>query len=314
MLAGGVALLTMGAEWMVRGGSRMSRKLGVSSIIVGLTVVSYGTSFPEFLVSSISATKGHTELALGNVIGSNICNIGLVLGVAALIRPMRASRQTARQDMPAMAVVSLAVCLMTIDGRLGRLDGALLALGSISYTLWHVFKARRQYLRASMLPDFAERSKKEGSTAVNLLLILGGGVGLWLGSEGVVRGAVSLSERFALDMRFVGLTVVALGTSLPELAASTVAAFRREEGIGLGNVIGSNLLNILFVLGFTAVIRPIPVDVDLTMLVDMGVMLLVAYTLWPILHLRAGVSRPSALLLLCLYAGYIGYRAWSVFG
>lgn len=314
MLVVGVGLLTLGAEWIVRGGGRMSRKLGVSSTIVGLTVVSYGTSFPEFLVSSISAAKGHTELALGNIIGSNICNIALVLGVAALIRPIGVSRNTVRQDMPTMALVSLVICLMAIDGIIGRIDGAVLSAGSIGYTAWHILAARRQYMRASSLPDFEEKSKREGKTWVNLLLVAAGGLGLWLGSEGVIRGAVDLSSRFMLDMRFVGLTVVALGTSLPELAASSVAAIKGEEGISLGNVLGSNILNILFVLGFTALIHPIPVDVSPMMLADMGVMLVVAYSLWPILMIKRGVTRPGGVFLLSMYVGYISYRAWTMFG
>ena len=310
----GFALLTLGAEGLVRGGASLSRRLGVSSIIVGLTVVSYGTSFPEFLVCTIGAARGETELALGNVIGSNICNIGLVLGVAALIRPISVARATITRDMPPLIGVTLTVIAMAfLGGGIGRIDGALLALGSVSYTVWHVVTARRQYLRASSLPDFDEKASREKSVPVNLVFILLGGLALWLGSEGVIRGAVSLSKLLQLDMRFVALTVVALGTSLPELAASSVASARGEEGISLGNVIGSNVMNITFVLGFTALIQPIPVARDLGTAIDMGVMLLIALALWPILKLRRGVTRMGGLILLVLYCGYIGYRAWVVF-
>lgn len=313
-LLGGFVLLTLGAEGLVRGGASLSRRLGVSSIIVGLTVVSYGTSFPEFLVCTIGAARGQTELALGNVVGSNICNIGLVLGVAALIRPIRVARATVKRDMPPLIGVTLAViALSLLGGGIGRVDGALLALASISYTVWHVVTARRQYLRASSLPDFGEKASQEKSVPVNLLFILLGGLALWLGSEGVIRGAVSLSRLLDLDMRFVALTIVALGTSLPELAASGVASARGEEGISLGNVIGSNVMNITFVLGFTALIQPIPVARDLGTGIDMGIMLLMALVLWPVLKLRYAVSRAGGLLLILLYAGYIGYRAWVVF-
>jgi len=313
-LLGGFVLLTLGAEGLVRGGASLSRRLGVSSIIVGLTVVSYGTSFPEFLVCTIGAARGETELALGNVVGSNICNIGLVLGVAALIRPIGVARVTVRRDMPPLIGVTLAVIVMSlVGGGIGRIDGVLLALGSFSYTLWHVVTARREYLRASSLPGFDEQASQEKSVPVNLLFILAGGLALWLGSEAVIRGAVSLSRLLDLDMRFVALTIVALGTSLPELAASSVASARGEEGISLGNVIGSNVMNITFVLGFTALIRPIPVALDLGTGIDMGVMLLMALVLWPILRLRRAVTRAGGLLLLAMYAGYIGYRAWVVF-
>ncbi len=313
LLVGGVVMLSFGADWIVRGGSRMSRKLGVSSVIVGLTVVSYGTSFPEFLVSTISSAKGHTELALGNVVGSNICNIGLVLAISALVRPLGVSRNTVRQDMPAMAVVSLMLCLMSVDGVIGQVDGTILALGTVLYTVWHVMNARRQYMRASSLPGFEEESKKQGRTWVNVGLMLLGGVSLWLGSEGVIRGAVDLSMRLSLDMRFVGLTIVALGTSLPELVTSIVAAAKGEEGISLGNVIGSNIFNITFVLGIAALVNPIPVALDAAMAVDMGVMLLIAVTLWPILHVQHRVSRPSGILFLAMYAAYVGYRAWGLY-
>lgn len=313
-LLAGFVLLTLGAEGLVRGGASLSRRLGVSSLIVGLTVVSYGTSFPEFLVCAIGAGRGETELALGNVIGSNICNIGLVLGVAALIRPIRVARITVRRDMPPLVGVTVAViALALVGGGLGRIDGAMLAAGSIAYTTWHVVTARREHLRASMLPDFAEKASREKSVPVNIAFILIGGLALWLGSEAVIRGAVSLSRHLDLDMRFVALTVVALGTSLPELAASSVASMRGEEGISLGNVIGSNIMNITFVLGFTALIRPVPVALDVSTAVDMGAMLLVALLLWPVLRLRYAVTRPGGLFLLLLYAVYIGYRAWTAF-
>jgi cation:H+ antiporter len=292
MLLGGFVLLTLGAEGLVRGGASLSRRLGISSIIVGLTVVSYATSFPEFLVSSISASRGQTELALGNVIGSNICNIGLVLGVAAVIRPIRVARITVSRDMPPLIVVSVALCAMAVIGDgIGRVDGVILAAGSIGFTVWHVLAARKQYQRASMLPDFQQKADREPAVGLNILYIALGGLALWLGSEGVIRGAVGISEKLSLDMRFVALTVVALGTSLPELAASSVASVRGEEGISLGNVIGSNIMNIMFVLGFTAMIRPIPVTLDLTMGIDMGIMLFIALVLYPILRLRYRVSR-----------------------
>ncbi|MBW2263919.1 MAG: calcium/sodium antiporter [Deltaproteobacteria bacterium] len=313
-LLGGFVMLTLGAEGLVRGGASLSRRLGVSTIIVGLTVVSYGTSFPEFLVCTIGAARGQTELALGNVIGSNICNIGLVLGVAALIRPIRVARVTVKRDMPPLIGVTVAVIVMSLVGAgIGRVDGALLVLGSVFYTAWHVVTARRQYLRASSLPGFDEKASHEKSVSVNMLFILLGGLALWLGSEGVIRGAVNLSRILELDMRFVALTIVALGTSLPELAASCVASARGEEGISLGNVIGSNVMNITFVLGFAALIRPIPVALDLGTGIDMGVMLFVVLVLWPILKLRYAVSRTGGLLLVLLYCCYIGYRAWVVF-
>lgn len=314
MLVGGFALLTLGAEGLVRGGASLSRRLGVSTIIVGLTVVSYGTSFPEFLVCSIGAARGETELALGNVIGSNICNIGLVLGVAALIRPIGVARITVTRDMPPLLGVTVVVIVMAlVGGGLGRVDGAILAAGSIAYTTWHVVTARKQYLRASSLPGFDDRAKQEKSIAVNVAFILFGGLALWAGSEGVIRGAVKLSHLLELDMRFVALTVVALGTSLPELAASCVASARGEEGISLGNVIGSNVMNITFVLGLTALIRPVPVTMNLDMAVDMGAMLLIALVLWPVLHLRHSVTRLGGLFLLILYGGFIAYRSWVVF-
>jgi len=312
MLVAGVVLVSLGADWIVKGGGSISRRLGISSVIVGLTVVSYGTSFPEFLVCTISAGRGETDLALGNVVGSNICNVGLVLGTAALLRPIKVARKTLRRDMPPMLVVSVVLCLMVVDGVIVRVDGVVLAAASFAYTGWNVVAARKQYIRASSMPDFEEKAKKEAKVWVNVLYIVAGGLALWGGSEGVIRGAVGLSERFDLDMRFVALSVVALGTSLPELAATVAASIKGEEGISLGNVIGSNVFNILFVMGFTAIVRPVPVALDLSLGIDLGVMLFLAVLLVPIIRLRYRVGRPAGVLLLACYFGYVGYRAWEV--
>jgi cation:H+ antiporter len=200
-----------------------------------------------------------------------------------------------------------------VGGGIGRVDGAILVAGSIGYTSWQVATARGQYMRASSLPDFEEKASREPGVARNVAYILVGSLALWLGSEGVIRGAVGISEALHLDMRFVALTVVALGTSLPEFSASTVASVRGEEGISLGNVIGSNIMNILFVLGFTALVHPVPVAFDANMWVDMGVMLFIALLLWPVLRIRHVVTRAGGLLLLAIYLGYVAYRAFVVF-
>jgi len=256
LLFGGT-LLYFGAEWLVRGSAGLARAFSVSPLIVGLTVVAYGTSAPELVVSSIAALDGRSALALGNVLGSNIANLGLILGLSVLISPPAVEGTMIRREVPILLVATLVVPAMLYDGGVGRVDAALLLLGGLAFTSWTLKTAKRT------LPAVAEplaAGPAEGPVRTRLelagLALLGLAV-LVAGAELFVRGATGVALALGLSERVVGLTIVALGTSLPELATSLVAAARRESAIAVGNVVGSNLFNLLFVLGAAGLIAPL---------------------------------------------------------
>lgn len=247
LLLGGL-ILYYGAEWIVRSGSFLAGLLGISPLVVGLTVVAFGTSMPELIVSLKAALDGMNTIAVGNVIGSNIANVGLVLGLSTLIFPIHVAFSEVKRDM----VFYLAVCILFIavayNGSIGLVEGVILVTGLILYTYISVTKPHEA-------EEFEEVQYKTKFTAV-LVLILGM-VALYVGAERFLFGAVGLAEFFGVSEVVIGLTIVAFGTSLPELATSLVAAFRKEHAISLGNIVGSNLFNILSVMGVVSIITPL---------------------------------------------------------
>lgn len=312
----GAALLYFGAEALVRGATRLARMLGVPAVVVGLTVVSYGTSLPEFSVTVVSAMRNATDIALGNVIGSNIANLGLILGVAALVRPLGIERGLVRREMPLLLAVTVLMFVMVLDGEIGHLDGALLAIGGLGYTVFCVATSKRR-AEGGAKSDSAASGAKDGQPAkrVNrlhqVLFILLGMVLLGLGAHSFVTGAASLARLFGISERVIGLSLVALGTSLPELAASTVASVKGEDDISLGNVVGSNIFNIVFVLGVAATVHPIAAPVTTANVIDMVIVLALTVALVLMSLGRRGVGRVKGALLLSAYLGYVVYLfAW----
>ncbi len=309
----GAALLYFGAEALVRGASRLARALGVPAVVVGLTVVSYGTSLPEFSVTVVSALRNATDIAFGNVIGSNISNLGLILGVAALVRPLAVERALLRREMPLLVLVTATMIVMSLDGQVGHVDGALLAVGGLAYTVFCVATSKKRAKASERSPDSGgEGCKSEGTAKAprrlhQVLFILGGMVLLGLGAHSFVTGAAELARMFGISERVIGLSLVALGTSLPELAASTVASVKGEDDISLGNVVGSNFFNLVFVLGVAAAIRPIPSPVSLVNVTDMLIMLALTVTLVVMSLGRRGVGRVKGGMLLSAYVGYVVY-------
>lgn len=301
----GLGLLVYGAEWLVKGAARLARMAGISPLVVGLTVVAFGTSAPELAVSLKSAISGQSDLTLGNVIGSNIFNVLFILGASALVAPLLVSRQLVRFDVPVMVAVSVAGMLMALDGGISRLDGALLVGTLVVYTCILAWKSRRDTKAAAELdPELATDIKP---TAREVLLDLGRVIGglalLVIGSRWLVSGAVDLAQYFGVSELVIGLTIVAAGTSLPEVATSIMAAWRGEREIAVGNVVGSNTFNILCVLGFTALVKPIGVSPDLLKF-DMPVMIAVAFACVPIFVTGRTISRSEGLLLLLSYVVY----------
>ncbi|MEZ5235532.1 MAG: calcium/sodium antiporter [Acidimicrobiales bacterium] len=285
-VAAGLVLLVGGAELLVRGAAALAARAGVDPVIIGLTVVAFGTSAPELAVSLASAAGGDEEVALGNVVGSNIANILLILGVSALIGTLVVAQRIVRLDVPIVLGVTVAVVLMSLDGGIGRIDGFLLVAGVLTYTGWLVRDARRESaaVRAEYgtSMDELEGAAVDKPLAVQLGMTIGGLVVLVVGAQLLVGGAVSIAGSLGVSDLVIGLTVVAVGTSLPELATSVTAARRGERDLAVGNVIGSNLFNLLAVLGAAALAGG-PLDVGRTaMRVDLPVMLVVTFVLVPV--------------------------------
>jgi cation:H+ antiporter len=307
LLVAGLGLLVLGAEWLVGGAARLAAGAGVSPLVIGLTVVALGTSAPELAVSVSSALAGQPDLALGNVVGSNISNVLLILGVSALVSPLVVAAPLIRLDVPVMIGVSVLTFLLGVDGALGRGDGILLVVGALAYTLFQVRQSRRE--TDGVREEFA---RQYGGGPGRRLLDLGqaalGAVLLVAGSRWLVQGAVVIAEAMGVSELVIGLTIVAFGTSLPELATSVVAALRGERDIAVGNVVGSNIFNILSVLGVTAIVSPLAVAVPPAALhFDLPVMIVVALACLPIFASGHVIARWEGALFLSYYGAYILY-------
>lgn len=311
----GLVLLVAGAELLVRGASRLAAAFGIPPLVIGLTVVAFGTSAPELAVSLASSFANQPDIAVGNVIGSNIFNILAILGLSALITPLAVQQQLIRLDVPLMIGISVVTYLMALNGRIGRIEGLLLAAGIIAYTFFLIRKSRRE--SQSIVDEYAmEYGKGTPARLASLLgnvALVGVGLGLLvLGSDWLVKGAVDIATRLGVDELVIGLTIVAAGTSLPELATSVVAGLRGERDIAVGNVIGSNLFNLMSVLGFSAVVSPKGLSVATTSLrVDLPVMLVASVACLPIFMRGHRISRMEGLLFFAGYVGYTSYLVWS---
>jgi cation:H+ antiporter len=294
LVALGLSALYLGGEWLVRGASRLALLLRIAPMVMGLTLVAFGTSAPELAATIAAAFRGAPEMAMGNVIGSNITNIGLILGVTALVYPLVSSPSFLRREVPWMLAATALASLVLMDAQLTRGEGALLlaALVLFLFVMWRQGRA-----------PALEGREAEGQIIKPLLLSAAGVGCLALGAQALVAGASEIAAGFGVSERVIGLTLVALGTSLPELASSLVAALRRETDIILGNIVGSNLFNLLAVLGAASLLRPISVELS-TLRLDLWVMAGFSLLLLPLLYRRNRLGRSAALLLL---AGYLGY-------
>ena len=296
----GLGLLVAGAEALVRGSAGLAGRFGIPPLVVGLTVVAFGTSSPELAVSLAAALKGQADIALGNVVGSNIFNVLFILGVSALITPLVVARQLVRLDVPVMIGVSVLTLLLAWNGRVSRLEGGLLLVGIVLYTAWLVRLARAG--RA----EPGEGTVGRGDPLVlQLVLVVAGLALLVLGSRWLVGGAVAIAKLLGLSELIIGLTVVAAGTSLPEVASSVIAALRGQRDIAVGNVVGSNIFNLLCVLGASAAIAPGGVPVAAPALgFDVPVMIAVALACLPILFTGHLIARWEGGLFLAYYVAY----------
>lgn len=305
LIAVALILLFAGAEMLVKGSASLAARAGLTPLVIGLTVVAFGTSSPELAVSLKAAFAGQGDVAVGNVVGSNILNIALILGLAAVIFPITVHLQLIKVDVPIMIVVSILLPVLLRDGVLGRIEGAGLFIGIILYTILNVLMARKG-ADAEVEEEFAESIPKQTKHwSVDLLLVGGGLAVLVVGSRLLVENSIEVARAYQISEAVIGLTIVALGTSMPELATSIIAAVRKQPDIALGNVIGSCIFNILSILGLSASIVPIASG-GIT-LVDYVVMVGCAVVLLPFLMTGLRLGRFEGLVFLAIYGGYLYY-------
>ena len=312
ILIAGLVLLVAGAEVLVKGASRIAFMFGLSPLVIGLTIVAYGTSSPELMVSIQSSLAGQPDIALGNVVGSNIFNVLLILGISALITPLVVAQQLIRLDVPILIGVSCLTLMFGLDGKISRVDGTIFLIGIILYTTFLLIQSRKEHN-----PEVTEEYEREygGSTArspqqiaINIgFVVLGLGL-LVLGSKFLVDSSIAIARSFGVSELVIGLTLVAAGTSLPELATSVVASIRGERDIAVGNVIGSNIFNILAVLGGSSLFSADGLTVSASALrFDIPVMIAVAVICLPVFITGQLIARWEGLLFLSYYVAYTAY-------
>ncbi len=300
LTAVGLAMLCFGGNWLVNGGVIISKKLRISNLLIGMTVVAYGTSTPE-LAASIAAAGDHGEIILGNIIGSNIANIGMVIGVAAIIVPLVISKKTLRKEIPIMLGVSLLLIALSTDGELSQYDGLFLIGGLIAFTVFTFKDAKKQREENNEKYEDADNGKKNVYLKATGLIVLGVTL-LGAGAYLTVENAVVLAKEFGLSEKIIGLSVIAIGTSLPELITSVIAIRKGHTDIGVGNIIGSNIYNILMIMGVGAALGSIMVSADV--FIDYAIM--IAFSVSLIVTWKIGlISRPMGLILAIAYVAYL---------
>jgi len=298
----GILLLYYGAKILVKGSSNLAIKIGISPMLVGLTVVAFGTSSPELFVSFIAGMQNSSDIALGNVVGSNICNIGLILGLASIIMPVKVDINDIKLDLFIMIAASLIVWLMILDKHLSHLDGIILLILIISYLFFKIKQSIRERKEIDLEIDDNSKVKSKG---FYIFLIIAGLITLIIGSNLFIDGAISIARYLGVSNAIIGLSLVAFGTSLPELATSIIAAIKKQDEISLGNIIGSNIFNILFILGFTSTFFQINAGDIKT--VDYLVMLFTSLIIIPMGIVGKKYSRIDGFMLLLIYIAYIYY-------
>ena len=301
----GLVVLYFGAEWLVKGAASLAIRYGIRPLIVGITVVALATSMPEFVVNLFAAVTGEDSLALGNIVGSNICNIAMILGISAIVLPLTVAPSTLSKEYPIMMGVMVVFYLMSLDGTISQIDGVGLILGLLAFFIYLIRDARKYNV-----PPPAESEEPPAdaldSMTKRVLYILGGMIGLSVGAQLMVSAAVHIAQDLGISPVIVGLTVVAIGTSLPELAASVACALNKQADMSVGNVLGSNLLNVLFVVGLVSLVRPLKVETA-SLEVHFPVMLAFGALLFPIAWTKYQISRIEGGVLLIGFIGYLTY-------
>ena len=305
ILAAGVAILAVGADLFVRGASGVAERFGISPFVIGLVIVGFGTSTPELAVNLDAALTGRTDIAIGNVVGSNIANVGVILGLAAVVAPLAVHLRMVRVELPIMIGVSILLWAMASFGEIKRWEGALM-LAAFGAFLWFLLRTSKQE-SAEVKQEYTNENppRHDGWKAAGFIVL--GLVGLMGGAHLAVDAATTLARLWGLSELVIGLTIVAVGPSLPELASSVAAAARGNADIAIGNVLGSNIYNILFILGATALITPLPTAAPTLMWLDIPVMIGFALVLVPMMMMGLKITRANGVLLLVGYAAYVAY-------
>ena len=309
----GLVMILVGSDWLVDGASGIARRYGISEFIIGMTIVGIGTSMPELVSSAISAMGGHGDMALGNVTGSNVCNVLLILGVTAMISPIGFTRSNIRKDIPFALIVSLFLLFVLYNGfgLLGGVPGISRVDGSYLLSFFVIFMIDSFRSAKSGFEEDAEEAKPMPMGKAILFILLGL-AGLIFGGRLFVDNTVSIAERFHVSEAFISITLMAVGTSLPELATCVVAALKGKNQLALGNVIGSNIFNILLIIGASAVISPFEIETIST--VDMVMMVIPVLMLWlaAFTGKRYQLGRGEGLIFLLVYVGYIAWLAFNI--
>ena len=318
----GFVALVKGADWVVDGASAIAKRFGISDLVIGLTVVAFGTSMPEFVVNMVSVAEGSTDLAITNIVGSNIINTFVILGLTALVYPIVSQKRSRDFDIP-MSIIAGVLVLIFVAVQLpfgeagkgiGHLGGGVL-LAFFCYFLYNTFRNAKEgvkELKSEGVKELKSEGVKELTIQRAIGLIIGGLVGLVVGGELIVKSAVDLATRMGVSEAIIGLTIVALGTSLPELATSVIAAAKHNSDIAIGNVFGSNIFNVFFVLGTSAAIHPLPAYEGIELDACMAAMGSIIVWLAVKTDKDRKVQRWAGALLLIVYGGYLAYRLWEV--
>ena len=299
----GLVILCFGGSWLVSGGVAIAKKLRISQMIIGLTIVAYGTSTPELAASMAAVVGSHTDLILGNVVGSNISNIGMVIGICAIVSPLVVKKATTRKEVPIMIGVTLLLIAMSVDGEISQYDGVILVAGLIAFTAYTLSRAKKE--RSEVIED-STATKTSVPRAIALIVI--GAALLYFGGFLTVENAVLIAENLGISETVIGITIIAIGTSLPELITSVIAIRKGHTDIGIGTIVGSNIYNILMILGISSVITGIAVVPD----IFTHYFIMIGFSIVLIAFLRSGIiPRPAGVGLVIAYAAYIGYTLLS---
>jgi cation:H+ antiporter len=307
-LAGGIALIIFSANWLVEGASSIAKTYGLSDLVIGLTIVAFGTSAPELTVNLFSALQGSTDIAIGNVLGSNIANIFLIAGISALIYPLTIQKNTTWKEIPLSLLAAIVLGILANDTIIdGSQDGSFVSRidGLILLSFFVIFMVYTMEIAINQVSQ--EDDVQRLPLWKSIILVLAGLAGLYFGGKYLVEGAVNIAQQLGMSEKLIGLTIVAVGTSLPEMATSIVAAYRKKTDIAIGNIVGSNIFNIFFILGITSVIKPLPFAPSINF--DIGVTILASFLLFAttITLGKKRVDRAEGALFILIYIGYIIY-------
>lgn len=312
----GILLLYVGADRLVSGASKIASRFGIPSLVIGLTLVAFGTSAPELVVSLTAAVNNINDIALGNIIGSNIANIALILGIAASIKPLAIHIRYISSEIPIMIATAILLLILSINGLLGRIDGLLMFACLVVFFIYSYRAEKKEGLKQTEeeQKEFIVPDDRRRSTATLFLYIIVGLIGLTLGAQFLVNSSIELAKIFGVSEKVIGLTVVAIGTSLPELATSIVAAIKGETDISVANIVGSNIFNILGILGITAIINPVIIAGGLFgsgYILDYLLMILLSAGLWIAMRTGLKITRPEGVILLIIYVTYLCWLYFS---